>query len=127
MKTRELPEQLSINEDYEIQEALTLDGVSRILLHPSKCYLNDDVVQIESVIEAIVDRYNNYIEINRPMLFQLHWQFDDKTEMRAQEEIISQKEMKKWWKGVAKRHPLPEGARWLCCNEKSKHFVWAAT
>ena len=60
------------------------------------------------------------------MLYQIHWQFDNKTtEMRAQKEINSQEEMKSWWGEVAKDHPLPEGAEWLICNEKSRHFVWA--
>ncbi len=127
MGARELPEQLSINKDYEIQEALTLDGVSRILLSPSKCYLNDGVVELESVIEALIDRYNNHIEVNQPTLFQLHWQFDDRTEMIAQREIISQKELKDWVDEVGREHPLPapEKVRWLLCNEKSKHFVMA--
>ena len=57
---RELPNQLCINTDYEITEVLTLDGVERILLSPSKCYLEDDVVQLEEVIKAIVDRYNEH-------------------------------------------------------------------
>lgn len=125
MEAKRLPKQLSINEDYEIQEALILDGVARILLHPSKYYLNDDVVQLESVIEALVDRYNNHIDVNQPTLFQLHWQFDDRTEMIAQREIISQKEMKEWVGKVKKEHLLPEGALWMLCSEKSKHFVMA--
>lgn len=57
--TRELPEQLSITDDFEIQEALT-EFATRILLHPSECYLDDDIVQLENVIRAIVDRYNQW-------------------------------------------------------------------
>lgn len=60
------------------------------------------------------------------MLYQLHWQFDDRTEMRAQNVINSQAEMKLWWNEVAEEHPLPEGAQWMVCNEKSRHFVWAS-
>lgn len=56
---RELPETLSLTEDYEIQEPIA-DCATRILLHPSKCYLNDDVVQLEEVIEMIVERYNQH-------------------------------------------------------------------
>jgi len=60
-------------------------------------------------------------------LFQLHWQFKDgTTEIWAQSKIKTIKEMKTWLKEVAERHPLPEGAQWLVCNTKSKHFVWAA-
>lgn len=126
MDIRKLPEQLSINESYEIQEALSELGMMRILLHPSKCYLNDDIVQLEDVIEAIIDRYNNYVEINRPTLLQLHWQFDDRTEMRAQREIISQKELKAWVDETKREHPLPKGAQWMLCNEKSEYFVMMA-
>lgn len=62
------------------------------------------------------------------MLYQLHWQFKDgTTEMRAQKEINTEAEMRSWQKGVAERHPLPEGAQWMVCNEKSEHFVMAVT
>jgi len=60
MDTRELPERLSITDDYEIQEALSEPGMMRILLHPSKCYLKDEIVQLENVIEAIINRYNQH-------------------------------------------------------------------
>ena len=61
------------------------------------------------------------------MIYQLHWQFGDgKTEMRAQNKIDSPIEMHAWEEDVAKRHPLPKGAQWLICNEKSRHFVMAA-
>lgn len=60
------------------------------------------------------------------MLFQLHWQFGDRTtEMKAQSEIDTNEEMKIWHNKVAKKHPLPKGAIWMVCNEKSKHFVIA--
>lgn len=121
---RELPDKLSINSDFEITESLTLDGVERILLSPSKCYLNDDIVQLEAVIEEIVKRYNE-----KPRLFQIHHQ--DKTgsssEMVSQREISSEAEMKEWEKEVAESHPLPDGKQWMVCNEESKHFVMAVT
>ena len=56
---RNLPNKLNVNKDYEITETLTLDGVERILLSPSKCYLNDDIVQLELVIDEIAKRYNS--------------------------------------------------------------------
>lgn len=62
------------------------------------------------------------------MLYQLHWQFKDgKTEFIEQSEIRSQVEMRVWENDVVKRHPLPEGAQWLVCTEKSRHFLMAAT
>ena len=30
-----------------------------------------------------------------------------------------------WLKQTKMRHPLPDGAIWLWCNEKSNDFVWA--
>ena len=65
------------------------------------------------------------------MLYQLHWQFigvggkTEKTEMRAQKEIKNIVEMKEWQEDVEERNPLPEGAVWMMCGEKSKHFVMA--
>ena len=60
------------------------------------------------------------------MLYQLHWQFKDRTtEMRAQNEINTTTEMKAWETRVMQDYPLPKGAQWMLCNEKSEHFVWA--
>lgn len=60
------------------------------------------------------------------MLYQLHWQFKDgHTDMRAQKELGSKKEHFDWIRDVQTRHPLPEGAKWIVCNEESKYFVWA--
>lgn len=57
-------------------------------------------------------------------LLQLHWQFGDgRTEMKSQQEIGSGAEMRAFEKDVQARHPLPEGAQWLICNEESEHFV----
>ena len=56
---RKLPEILTINEDYEIQEWLN-KSCARILLSPSSCYLDDDIVCLEEVIRAIVQRYNEH-------------------------------------------------------------------
>ncbi len=62
------------------------------------------------------------------MLYQLHWQWPDKTEMRAQEEFFACNDnanaMREWTKDVNNRHPLPDGARWFMCTEENKHFVW---
>lgn len=120
---RELPEQLNVNDDYEITESLTLDGVERVLLSPSKCYLNDDIVQLEDVIHEIVKRYNFAFK-----LYQIHHQNkkDFTTEFVAQNSICCHKHMDEWWKEVAKDHPLPEGYQWLVCNEDSEHFMKCA-
>ena len=57
-------------------------------------------------------------------LLQIHWQFkNNTTEMRAQKEINSYKEMKEWFNDIAGSNPLPEGAIWMFCNEKSNHFL----
>ena len=58
-------------------------------------------------------------------LFQIHHQFDDHTEMVEQNVISTNEEMMAWAREVAESHPLPEGARWLYCNEKSEYFVMA--
>lgn len=64
------------------------------------------------------------------MLYQLHHQFKDgHTDMRAQKSFDLSKsrdsDVRNWTKGVQERHPLPDGANWMICDEKSKHFVWA--
>ena len=125
MKNRELPHQLRVNEDYEIVEQLTCDGVERILLSPSKCYLKDDVVQLEAVIHEIVRRYNGF----RPTLLQLHHQNkkDFTSEMVSQSKIWCSAQMDNWWKEVAKEHPLPKNCQWMVCNENSRHFVKCAS
>jgi len=98
----------------------------RNLLAISECYGE----YAEAVAKELVKRYNP------APLFQLHWEFEDgHTDMRSQtcpEELLHgnpnstiEKEMRKWTRGVQERHPLPDGARWLMCNEDSKHFVWA--
>ena len=59
------------------------------------------------------------------MLWQLHWQYKDgTTDMRAQRGINSRDEMHAFVKETMKDHPLPNGANWMACNEKSKHFVF---
>ena len=120
---RMFPEQLNVNTSFEITESLTLDGVERILLSPSVCYLKDEIVQLEKVIEEIVRRYNIYKPI-----FQIHHQNKKtyETEMVAQSgEIKSQKAIMAWQTEVAKRHPLPEGCQWFICNERDPRFVLA--
>lgn len=56
--SQELPRYLTVTNDYEIGEHLACDGMTRILLSPSKCYLDDDVVQLKALIDEIVKRYN---------------------------------------------------------------------
>lgn len=58
------------------------------------------------------------------MLWQSHWQYPDgTTEIKAQKDIRSFEEMLAWTTEVMREFPLPEGAQWLTCNEKSKHWV----
>jgi hypothetical protein len=35
--------------------------------------------------------------------------------------------VRKWLEGVAQRHPLPEGKRWMICDETSDLFMRTAT
>ena len=56
-------------------------------------------------------------------LLQIHWQFKDRTEMRAQREITSHDELVKFADETKKDYPLPDGARWLFVPESSRHFV----
>ncbi len=100
-------------------------GAFRNLFAISKCY----GVYAEAIGKELVKRYNP------APVFQLHWEFNDRTEMKSQccpEEALHgnpnstvQKEIRKWTKEVQDRHPLPEGARWLMVNEESEHFLWA--
>ncbi len=102
-----------------------IDGGFRNLFSVSECY----GVYGEAIAKEIVKRYNP------APIFQLHWQFDDRTEMKSQtcpEEMLhgnpdstAEKEMRNWTRDVSGRYPLPEGARWLMVNEDSEYFVWA--
>jgi hypothetical protein len=57
-------------------------------------------------------------------LTQMHHEFKDgHTEFMAQRKIESNDELREWAHEVNKRHPLPEGAQWLFCEEDSFHFV----
>lgn len=74
------------------------------------------------------ERYGN--------LYQLHWQFDDRTEMKAQFGLQASlqdnpnstagDELRKWIKEIKDEYPLPDGAQWLVLNEESDQLVWAA-
>lgn len=58
------------------------------------------------------------------MLYQLHWQFDDdRTEMKAQRNLKTFEECRAFVDETFRDHPLPEDARWLLVDEKSKYFV----
>jgi hypothetical protein len=64
----------------------------------------------------------------KKMLWQIHHQFQDgHTEMIAQHEEMLPEQMRDWQKEIALDWPLPEGAQWLLCNEKSEYFVWITT
>jgi hypothetical protein len=60
------------------------------------------------------------------MLWQLHHQFKDgHTAFMAQrEDPENNDELRKWIIVVQQSHPLPAGAMWLMCNEKSEYFIW---
>jgi len=55
---------LTVTDKYEIGEFLSADGVIRILLSPSQCYLNDDEIQLEAIIDELVNRYKDYFPKN---------------------------------------------------------------
>ena len=58
------------------------------------------------------------------MLYQLHWQYKNGiTEMRAQREINFLGAMIEFIEETIENHPLPMGATWIACNEKSRYFV----
>lgn len=65
------------------------------------------------------DKYKN--------LYQLHQQEREYpykiVEVIAQKEIETEKEMREWQKDVNKRHPLPEGTRWVILNWDHENFV----
>ena len=59
---------------------------------------------------------------------QMHHQFPKdnyRTEIIAQQEITATDELNKWLREVAESHPLPKGARWLCCKEGAEEFVYS--
>jgi len=62
------------------------------------------------------------------MLWQMCLQFKDgHTEMRVQKDINTIEEMHEFVEETKGLFPeVPEKATgWMCCNENSKHFVWA--
>lgn len=59
------------------------------------------------------------------MLLQLHHQFKDHNEFCSQKEINSDEERRGWIKETQVNYPLPDGAQWLVCNEKSEYFLFA--
>jgi hypothetical protein len=62
----------------------------------------------------------------KPKLCQAHWQFKDgSTEMRSQFEFTNNEELRVGLHEAREDHPLPEGAIWIWCDEKSPDFVWA--
>jgi hypothetical protein len=79
------------------------------------------------------------------LIYQLHHQFrDGSTEMKSQREFIcicskifnedgtfkigmnmDMVAFSRWAKECQEKYPLPDGAIWMFCNEKSPDFVWA--
>ena len=78
-------------------------------------------------IESFREIQNDvYTKKGEQMLIQLHHQFKDRTEMQAQQDIDENNyfdEMRAFVKEIKESHPLPKGAIWMACNEKSKDFV----
>lgn len=59
-------------------------------------------------------------------LLQLHHQFKNRTEFIAQvdrRDLLSDDAFREWVQELVDRHPLPKGARWMLCNDKSQYFV----
>ena len=69
-------------------------------------------------------------EKNMSLLYQLHWQFENGlTEVRRQfnlDELSDPIELHDLIIETQESHPLPAGARWMMCDEASKHFAWTA-
>lgn len=59
-------------------------------------------------------------------LYQIHHQFADRTEMCAQITSLDMVTVNTVMEELVVSHPIPEGAKWMVCNEDSEHFVWAA-
>ena len=62
------------------------------------------------------------------MLYQIHHRFrDGKTEMCTQMEMgwYDYKKYEAFVDRTKMSHPLPKGAIYMMCNEKSPLFVWA--
>ena len=59
------------------------------------------------------------------MLYQIHHQFKDgHTEMCSQSEINTQEELEMFVDLTKAHYPLPKGATYMICNEKSEYFKW---
>lgn len=146
-KKTELPEKLVVTDDFGIglEDAAR---ATKVLMSPSDCYLEckdglyvsgDGVkINLKEIIRALVDRYNRLVP--RMELWQMLHKIQRKRseggilyEMIAQREwdqnggTKTQKEFRAWMNDINKRFPLPPRAEWYTCNEKDKHFIWAAT
>lgn len=59
-------------------------------------------------------------------VLQIHHQFpeeNNRTEFLSQKNISSNQELREWSDDVKNQHPLPNGARWLWCEEGAEDFV----
>ena len=58
-------------------------------------------------------------------LIQMHHQYKDgrPTDFVAQREINGPDEHSAWMKELWETDPPPEGAMWMVCTEKSRHFL----
>lgn len=104
---------------------LELNGAGEIDITAK--YSKTTFVVADNQTKEFVQKLNKLQAQKERNLIQLHHQFKDgHTEMMAQRDIQNSREMRAFSDELMVAHPLPEGAQWLVCNEKSKYFVWAA-
>jgi hypothetical protein len=64
-------------------------------------------------------------DTKKTLLWQMHHQFKDHTVFVSQKELPDPHklgEIESWLRKVQKHYPLPKGAKWLICNERSPQF-----
>ena len=124
---------LVVNEDWSIGEQLAAGDTNgvRILLEPSKCYLDDEEVGLKNIIAELVQLFN------QPKLTATLWQMhhskksdqgQGKTEFIAQNAFyetdpFGKENFKAWADIINQLHPPAKGHEWLFCNEKDHRFV----
>lgn len=67
--------------------------------------------------------------IATPLLYQIHHEdiASGESKMIAQRDFDDcHEQFRQWFKDVESRHPLPEGKRWMVCNQGASKFVTAA-
>lgn len=119
-KRTELPKELVVTEAYEIGENIG-DGKTnavRILLEPPKCYLRDELVQLEGIVKELVRRYNQLVpkwELWQILhkIHQKRFEGGDKYEMITQNQFDrngggeEKRRFQEWMDDTREKHPLP--------------------